>query len=105
MRRIFAGKGLLQGSLDPSHVLLFPLSSVRQGYYELERMHAEGELVSLASLNCVLAGCAFLRDIGRAVLTFQEVEQTFGLNPDVHSFNALILAHSWTGEVRDVRRL
>lgn len=63
-------------------------------------MHQQGEAVSLAALNCVLAACAALRDVGRAVLTFQEIEQTFGLQPDTHSHNALMLAHCWPGEVR-----
>eukprot|EP00897_Mesotaenium_endlicherianum_P007240 jgi/Mesen1/6544/ME000334S05882 len=63
---------------------------MHQAYFKLADMHAEGELVSLASLNCVVAGCSQLRDADRAQQTFDEIERTFGLVPDVHSYNALI---------------
>ncbi|CAI5470479.1 unnamed protein product [Closterium sp. Yama58-4] len=65
-----------------------------KGYSMLEGMHAQGEVVALAALNCVVAGCAMQRDVGRAQLTLDEMTRTLGLQPDTHSFNALMDCYS-----------
>ncbi|CAI5943862.1 unnamed protein product [Closterium sp. NIES-65] len=76
-----------------------------KGYSTLESMHAQGEVVALAALNCVVAGCAMQRDVGRAQLTFDEITRTFQLQPDTHSFNALMECYSGVADVRTVVQL
>ncbi|CAI5475152.1 unnamed protein product [Closterium sp. Yama58-4] len=76
-----------------------------KGYSMLEGMHAQGEVVALAALNCVVAGCAMQRDVGRAQLTLDEITRTFGLQPDTHSFNALMDCYSGVADVRTVVQL
>ncbi|CAI7740704.1 unnamed protein product [Closterium sp. NIES-54] len=76
-----------------------------KGYSTLESMHAQGEVVALAALNCVVAGCAMQRDVGRAQLTFDEITRTFQLQPDTHSFNALMDCYSGVADVRTVVQL
>eukprot|EP00271_Cylindrocystis_brebissonii_P006199 TRINITY_DN18869_c0_g1_i1.p1 TRINITY_DN18869_c0_g1~~TRINITY_DN18869_c0_g1_i1.p1 ORF type:complete len:861 (+),score=167.34 TRINITY_DN18869_c0_g1_i1:118-2700(+) len=62
-------------------------------YYKLADMHAGGEVVSLAAINCVIAGCASVHDTERAQQTFEEIGRTFSLQPDVHSYTALMDAY------------
>ncbi|CAI5492353.1 unnamed protein product [Closterium sp. Naga37s-1] len=76
-----------------------------KGYSTLESMHEQGEVVALAALNCVVAGCAMQRDVGRAQLTFDEITRTFQLQPDTHSFNALMECYSGVADVRTVVQL
>ncbi|CAI5501600.1 unnamed protein product [Closterium sp. Naga37s-1] len=76
-----------------------------KGYSTLESMHGQGEVVALAALNCVVAGCAMQRDVGRAQLTFDEITRTFQLQPDTHSFNALMDCYSGVADVRTVVQL
>lgn len=67
-------------------------------YYRLADMHTEREVVSLAAINCVIAGCSALRDTDRAQQTFDEVEKTFELTPDVHTYNALMDGYGKKGQ-------
>lgn len=63
-----------------------------QAYFKLAEMHASGQAVPLAAINCVILGCAIIWDAGRAYQTFDSVGSTFALRPDVHSMNALLEA-------------
>lgn len=47
---------------------------------------------SVAALNCVILGCANIWDVDRAYQTFSAMESTFGLTPNIHSYNALLCA-------------
>lgn len=62
-------------------------------YYQLENLsHANPPYKSVAALNCVILGCANIWDVDRAYQTFNAIDATFGLTPDVHSYNGLICA-------------
>ncbi|KAL0336500.1 UNVERIFIED_CONTAM: Pentatricopeptide repeat-containing protein, mitochondrial [Sesamum radiatum] len=62
-------------------------------YYQLERLIlADPPYKSIAALNCIILGCANIWDIDRAYQTFNAIDATFGLTPDIHSYNALICA-------------
>ncbi|KAJ8548009.1 hypothetical protein K7X08_021245 [Anisodus acutangulus] len=62
-------------------------------YYQLENLsRADPPYKSVATLNCVILGCANIWDIDRAYQTFAAIESSFGLTPDIHSYNALIYA-------------
>eukprot|EP00850_Spirogloea_muscicola_P008356 SM000044S16003 [mRNA] locus=s44:535091:538328:+ [translate_table: standard] len=74
----------LHSSLDRSSSVL------SLAFYHLVDMQAAGEEVALACINCVVAGCSALRDMDRAVQTFDEIGQLFQLIPNVHSYTALV---------------
>ncbi|KAK6133632.1 hypothetical protein DH2020_032542 [Rehmannia glutinosa] len=60
-------------------------------YYQLENLsQANPPYKSVAALNCIILGCANIRDLDRAYQTFNAIDATFGLTPNVHSYNALI---------------
>ncbi|KAL2349167.1 hypothetical protein Fmac_003167 [Flemingia macrophylla] len=62
-------------------------------YFQLENLNrAEHPYKSLAALNCVILGCANIWDLDRAYQTFESIGSTFGLNPDIHSYNGLMYA-------------
>ncbi|KAK6157841.1 hypothetical protein DH2020_012089 [Rehmannia glutinosa] len=62
-------------------------------YHQLENLsQANPPYKSVAALNCVILGCANVWDLDRAYETFNAIDATFGLTPDVHSYNALICA-------------
>lgn len=68
-------------------------------YYQLENLsRVDPPVKSLAALNCVILGCANIWDIERAYQTFAAIESTFGLTPDIHSYNALIYAFGKLGK-------
>lgn len=68
-------------------------------YYQLENLsRADSPYKSVAALNCVILGCANIWDIERAYQTFAAIESTFGLTPDIHSYNALIYAFGKLGK-------
>ncbi|GBG92517.1 hypothetical protein CBR_g55790 [Chara braunii] len=87
-----------------AHELLSPFSSLKPlvvacsrglgvldtAYYKLAAMHESGEIVSLAAINCIIAGCSNVHDMDRAFQTFEEISRTFGMAPNVHTYNALI---------------
>lgn len=71
-----------------------------QVYYQLENLsQADPPYKSVAALNCVILGCANIWDIDRAYQTFAAIESSFGLVPDIHSYNALIYAFAKLGKV------
>lgn len=61
-------------------------------YFKLAEMHASGQPVPIAAINCVILGCANIWDADRAYQTFESISSTFGLRPDSHSINALLEA-------------
>eukprot|EP00850_Spirogloea_muscicola_P021650 SM000257S08634 [mRNA] locus=s257:163991:167241:+ [translate_table: standard] len=74
----------LNSSLDRSS------SVISLAFYHLADMQAAGEEVALACVNCVVAGCGALRDMDRAMQTFDEIGQLFQRTPNVHSYTALV---------------
>ncbi|XVF03219.1 hypothetical protein REPUB_Repub04eG0242600 [Reevesia pubescens] len=62
-------------------------------YYQLENLsRADPPFKSVAALNCIVLGCGNIWDIERAYQTFDAISSSFGLTPDIHSYNALIYA-------------
>ncbi|WJX57399.1 hypothetical protein P8452_42964 [Trifolium repens] len=62
-------------------------------YFQLENLsRAEPPYKSVAALNCVILGCANIWDLDRAYQTFESIGSTFGLTPDIHSYNGLMCA-------------
>lgn len=62
-------------------------------YFQLENLSkAEPPYKSVAALNCIVLGCANIWDLDRAYQTFDAISDSFGLKPDVHSYNALMCA-------------
>ncbi|MCL7045143.1 hypothetical protein MKW94_001766 [Papaver nudicaule] len=62
-------------------------------YFQLENLsHAEQPYKSVAALNCIILGCANIWDLDRAYQTFESISSSFGLTPDIHSYNALMCA-------------
>ncbi|KAK4399845.1 Pentatricopeptide repeat-containing protein, mitochondrial [Sesamum angolense] len=62
-------------------------------YYQLENL-SQGDVPykSVAALNCIILGCANIWDVDRAYQTFSAIDSSFGLIPNIHSYNALICA-------------
>ncbi|XP_076952382.1 pentatricopeptide repeat-containing protein At1g26460, mitochondrial-like [Bidens hawaiensis] len=68
-------------------------STLDNVYYQLENLsRADPPYTSVAALNCVILGCANIWDVDRAYQTFSGMESSFGLTPDIHSYNALLYA-------------
>lgn len=64
-----------------------------QVYYQLEKLSsADPPYKSVAALNCIILGCGNIWDIERAYQTFDAIGSSFGLTPDIHSYNALMYA-------------
>lgn len=62
-------------------------------YFQLENLsRADPPYKSVAALNCVILGCANIWDLDRAYQTFEAISSTFGLTPNIHSYNALMFA-------------
>ncbi|PIN11470.1 hypothetical protein CDL12_15938 [Handroanthus impetiginosus] len=62
-------------------------------YYQLENLsRADPPYKSIAALNCVILGCSNIWDLDRAYQTFSAIDATFGLTPNIHSYNALMCA-------------
>ncbi|KAJ9174173.1 hypothetical protein P3X46_017229 [Hevea brasiliensis] len=62
-------------------------------YFQLENLsRAESPYKSVAALNCIVLGCANVWDLDRAYQTFEAIGSSFGLTPDIHSYNALMYA-------------
>ena len=73
---------------------------ISQVYFQLESLsRADPPYKSVAALNCIILGCANIWDLDRAYQTFEAISSTFGLTPDIHSYNALMLAF---GKLRKV---
>ncbi|GKU99688.1 hypothetical protein SLEP1_g12495 [Rubroshorea leprosula] len=61
-------------------------------YFQLEQLsHANPPYKSVAALNCIILGCANTWDLDRAYQTFEAIS-SFGLTPNIHSYNALMYA-------------
>ncbi|KAK1367217.1 Pentatricopeptide repeat-containing protein, mitochondrial [Heracleum sosnowskyi] len=68
-------------------------ASIDSIYYQLEDSNKENpRYKSVAALNCLILGCANIGDTVRAWQTFESIGSTFGLTPDVDSYNCLICA-------------
>ncbi|KAL9246333.1 hypothetical protein vseg_019880 [Gypsophila vaccaria] len=62
-------------------------------YFQLENLsRADPPYKSVAALNCVILGCANIWDLDRAYQTFEAINSSFGLTPNIHSYNALMNA-------------
>eukprot|EP00299_Pterocystis_sp_00344_P011879 c5614_g1_i2.p1 GENE.c5614_g1_i2~~c5614_g1_i2.p1 ORF type:complete len:631 (+),score=132.42 c5614_g1_i2:1-1893(+) len=61
-------------------------------YFELANLAKENKPVAVGTINLIIQACARALELDRAFATFAEIEKTFKLQPDVHSFNGLILA-------------
>ncbi|KGN47649.1 pentatricopeptide repeat-containing protein At1g26460, mitochondrial [Cucumis sativus] len=62
-------------------------------YFQLENLsRADPPYKSVAALNCVILGCANIWDLDRAYQTFEAIGSSFGLTPNIHSYNALMYA-------------
>lgn len=63
-------------------------------YYQLEDLSKENPpYKSVVALNCLILGCSNIGDAGRAWQTFESIGTTFGLTPDIDSYNCLICAY------------
>ncbi|KAK4598781.1 hypothetical protein RGQ29_016009 [Quercus rubra] len=62
-------------------------------YFQLENLsRADPPYKSVAALNCIILGCANIWDLDRAYQTFEAISSSFGLTPNIHSYNALMFA-------------
>ncbi|OVA18898.1 Pentatricopeptide repeat [Macleaya cordata] len=62
-------------------------------YFQLENLsRGDPPYKSVAALNCIILGCANIWDLDRAYQTFEAISGTFGLTPNIHSYNALMCA-------------
>lgn len=71
-----------------------------QVYHQLENLgRADPPYKSIAALNCIVLGSANIWDVDRAYQTFAAIDATFGLTPDLHSYNSLLCAFGKLGKV------
>ncbi|XP_013585707.1 PREDICTED: pentatricopeptide repeat-containing protein At1g26460, mitochondrial [Brassica oleracea var. oleracea] len=62
-------------------------------YFQLETLSkGDTPYKSVAALNCIVLGCANTWDLDRAYQTFDAISTSFGLTPNIDSYNALIYA-------------
>ncbi|KAL0695388.1 hypothetical protein Bca4012_062568 [Brassica carinata] len=62
-------------------------------YFQLETLSkGDSPYKSVAALNCIILGCANTWDLDRAYQTFDAISASFGLTPNIDSYNALIYA-------------
>ncbi|XP_010477851.1 PREDICTED: pentatricopeptide repeat-containing protein At1g26460, mitochondrial [Camelina sativa] len=62
-------------------------------YFQLESLSkGETPYKSVAALNCIILGCANTWDLDRAYQTFEAISASFGLTPNIDSYNALLYA-------------
>lgn len=74
-------------------------TSLDSVYYQLENLsQGNPPYKSVTALNCVILGCANTWDVDRAYQTFSAIDSSFGLAPDVHSYNSLICAFGKLGK-------
>lgn len=75
-------------------------------YFQLENLNrAERPYKSLAALNCIILGCANIWDLDRAYQTFESIGSTFGLSPDIHSYNGLMHAFGKLKKTHEASRV
>ncbi|KAL5553645.1 hypothetical protein UlMin_041046 [Ulmus minor] len=74
-------------------------------YFQLENMsRADPPYKSVAALNCIILGCANIWDLDRAYQTFEAIG-SFGLTPDINSYNALMYAFGKLKKTSDASRV
>lgn len=62
-------------------------------YFQLEQLsRADPPRKSVSALNCIILGSANIWDLDRAYQTFEAISSSFGLTPDIHSYNCLMYA-------------
>ncbi|KAJ4916606.1 Pentatricopeptide repeat-containing protein [Raphanus sativus] len=62
-------------------------------YFQLETLSkGDTPYKSVAALNCIILGCANTWDLDRAYQTFDAISASFGMTPNIDSYNALIYA-------------
>ncbi|CAL9216260.1 unnamed protein product [Arabidopsis halleri] len=62
-------------------------------YFQLESLsRGDTPYKSVAALNCIILGCANTWDLDRAYQTFEAISASFGLTPNIDSYNALLYA-------------
>lgn len=72
-------------------------------YFQLETLSkGDTPYKSVAALNCIVLGCANTWDLDRAYQTFDAISASFGLTPNIDSYNALIYAFGKVKKVGDV---
>ncbi|XP_027360241.1 pentatricopeptide repeat-containing protein At1g26460, mitochondrial isoform X2 [Abrus precatorius] len=75
-------------------------------YFQLENLNrGENPYKSVAALNCVILGCANVWDLDRAYQTFESIGSTFGLTPDIHSYNGLMYAFGKLKKTHEASRV
>lgn len=73
---------------------------MHQVYFQLETLSkGDTPYKSVAALNCIILGCANTWDLDRAYQTFDAISASFGMTPNIDSYNALIYAF---GKVKKV---
>ncbi|EOY01722.1 Tetratricopeptide repeat-like superfamily protein isoform 2 [Theobroma cacao] len=88
-----AGRTYSSNLLDASWAILRRSLRQKKVYYQLEKLSsADPPYKSVAALNCIILGCGNIWDIERAYQTFDAIGSSFGLTPDIHSYNALMYA-------------
>ncbi|KAH9612060.1 hypothetical protein KSS87_014473 [Heliosperma pusillum] len=75
-------------------------------YYQLENLsRADPPYKSVSALNCVVLGCANTWDLDRAYQTFEAISSSFGLTPNLHSYNALMYAFGKLRKAQEAARV
>ena len=65
-------------------------NAVDDAYFVLEGRLSDGDPVSVESLNLIIAGCAEIGDISRAIETFDEISARFDCAPDLRSYEFVL---------------
>uniref|UniRef100_A0A1J3H2B8 Pentatricopeptide repeat-containing protein, mitochondrial n=1 Tax=Noccaea caerulescens TaxID=107243 RepID=A0A1J3H2B8_NOCCA len=96
-----SGKEVVEEMLSP-FTSLYPLvvACSKKGFETLDEVYFQLETLSqgdtpyksVAALNCIILGCANTWDLDRAYQTFEAISASFGLTPNIDSYNALICA-------------
>lgn len=89
-------------------------AEVDEAYFELERRKQQDSAVPIDAVNAVILGCVELKDVGRAIETFDTINSAFGLQPNARSYSAVLScclaadqiqgAVSFVNEIKQVRR-
>ncbi|CAK0755485.1 hypothetical protein CVIRNUC_002378 [Coccomyxa viridis] len=79
-------------------------SEVDNAYYLLEEMHAQGEPLCPAMLDCVVAACSQIGDSSRAFETFAAYGN-LGLTPGAQAYNAVLQGCIYHGLIDSVPKI
>ncbi|VVA92738.1 unnamed protein product [Arabis nemorensis] len=75
-------------------------------YFQLETLsQGDTPYKSVAALNCIILGCANTWDLDRAYQTFDAISASFGLTPNIDSYNALIYAFGKVKKTSEATRV